>query len=335
MPKKRPTFLYRRKHAEDFPYCCDTCVPELRFKLLRHKEQHDNVVHGIPIISHESKKAAMISSLHAAPMSTLACTSPLSAVTMRELNTFIETEIEPDTENNQSCNFAVDRLCYFMQNNFPYQLRPSKIQKIGSLEKGTAVKGKSDADLVVFLATFHTVSELSQKLASILDTIKLYLFTYDECDITGTTSYAVKVSLSCDDHSHNVDILPSVNILETMSKEDIYEEMASGSSSYTRDYYSAALAPLQIQFVSSFKAKVKTLIRLMKYWRKTDFEESTGTLRLPSSYLLELIVFGEWERAGSPNDFDLRRGFYHVLTAVANYKTLSTYWTQPIHLTTL
>ena len=94
MPKKRPTFLYRRKHAEDFPYCCDTCVPELRFKLLRHKEQHDNVVHGIPIISHESKKAAMISSLHAAPMSTLACTSPLSAVTMRQLNTFIETEIE-------------------------------------------------------------------------------------------------------------------------------------------------------------------------------------------------------------------------------------------------
>lgn len=130
MPKKRPTFLYRRKHAEDFPYCCDTCVPELRFKLLRHKAQHDNDKHGIPIIAHESKKAAMISSLHAAPMSTSACTSPLSAVTMRELNTFIETEIEPDTEYNQSCNFAVDRLCYFMQNNFPYQLRPSKIQKV-------------------------------------------------------------------------------------------------------------------------------------------------------------------------------------------------------------
>ena len=58
----------------------------------------------------------------------------------------------------------------------------------------------------------------------------------------------------------------------TVSKEDIYEEMASGSSSYTREYYSAALVPLQIQFVSSCTAKVKTLILLMKYWRKTDFE---------------------------------------------------------------
>ena len=59
-----------------------------------------------------------------------------------------------------------------------------------------------------------------------------------------------------------------------------------------------------------------------------SLQESTGTLRLPSSYLLELIVFGEWERAGSLNDFDLRKGFYHVLTAVANYSKLKLAWTR-------
>ena len=59
--------------------------------------------------------------------------------------------------------------------------------------------------------------------------------------------------------------------LLTVSREEIYAEMAPASLK-TKGYYSAALAPLQIQFVSSFTAKVKILIRLMKYWRKTDFE---------------------------------------------------------------
>lgn len=40
----------------------------------------------------------------------------------------------------------------------------------------------------------------------------------------------------------------------------------------SRKYYSAALAPLQIEFVSGVPTKVKTLIRLLKYWRKTEFQ---------------------------------------------------------------
>lgn len=45
--------------------------------------------------------------------------------------------------------------------------------------------------------------------------------------------------------------------------------MAS-SSLPAREYFSAALAPLQIDFVSGVPTKVKTLIRLVKYWRKTE-----------------------------------------------------------------
>lgn len=47
--------------------------------------------------------------------------------------------------------------------------------------------------------------------------------------------------------------------------------MASSSLS-AREYFSAALAPLQIDFVSGVPTKVRTLIRLVKYWRKTEFE---------------------------------------------------------------
>lgn len=37
-------------------------------------------------------------------------------------------------------------------------------------------------------------------------------------------------------------------------------------------YYSSAFAPLQVDFVSQVPTKVKTLIRLIKYWKKTEFE---------------------------------------------------------------
>lgn len=96
---------------------------------------------------------------------------------------------------------------------------------------------------------------------------------------------------------------------------------------YDREYYSAALAPLQLHFVSSQNStKLKTLIRLVKYWRKTAFEESTGLKRLPSSYPLELITIGEWWDVNRPINFDLRKGFYSVLQALANYRSLAHLW---------
>lgn len=75
------------------------------------------------------------------------------------------------------------------------------------------MKGKSDADLVVFLAINDTISELQGSLNDILGRMKYYLGKYGECNVEGTTSHAVKVSVTCHGHSHDVDILPSVDIL--------------------------------------------------------------------------------------------------------------------------
>lgn len=43
--------------------------------------------------------------------------------------------------------------------------------------------------------------------------MSLYLGKHDGCNIEGTTLHAVKVSVNCHGHSHNVDILPSADIL--------------------------------------------------------------------------------------------------------------------------
>lgn len=326
---RKAIFEYRRQHPDQFPFFCETCTPLRRFKLDPHKGQHDKDKHGIsavPFIEYSLPQIRVIQNIGPSSSSFSSSSSSLGSISANELNSFVLKEIEPDTAYNQSCKAVVDRLCQFMQNNFPDHLRPSEVRKSGSLGKGTAVKGKSDADLVVFLANFRTMSNLRDNLKDILARMKVYLGTYGGCDVEDTTLHAVKVSVTCHGHSHSVDILPSVDILRYNSKNAIYTEMAS-SSLPAREYFSAALAPLQIDFVSGVPTKVKTLIRLVKYWRKTEFEESTGLQRLPSSYPLELIVIGEWEDAGRPQNFNICKGFYHVLRAIVHYRSLKHAWT--------
>ena len=91
-------------------------------------------------------------------------------------------------------------------------------------------------------------------------------------------------------------------------------------------YYSAALVKLQVEFVKSKPAKVKDLIRLVKYWRKTCIEDKVCGPRLPTSYPLELITIFCWEDAGRPNSFDTRVGFKAVLQKLVDYNDIKIMW---------
>jgi hypothetical protein len=53
----------------------------------------------------------------------------------------------------------------------------------------------------------------------------------------------------------------------------VYEEMRSESTK-NREFYSASLVQLQVDFVSKQAANVKNLIRLVKYWNKTHLNVS-------------------------------------------------------------
>ncbi|XP_056016122.1 2'-5'-oligoadenylate synthase 1A-like [Ostrea edulis] len=327
---RRYSFRYRSQHPEMYPEVCGICKPQRRFSAPSHKAQHDEMKYR-PI----QQQRFYDHSMHLTHSGVFypSSSSSVTTITASDLNTFVMKEIEPDTEYNKSCKEVVDQLCQFMQHDFPNELRPSEIIKGGSLGKGTAVKWKSDVDLVVFLVRFDSILELHQAIKDILDGMISSLNSKKDLTVERTNAHAVKVSLSCHaGHTHKVDILPrvnvlgtSVNLLRTETKRKIYTTMGAQSPSL-REYYSAALAPLQISFVSDVPTKVKTLIRLVKYWRKTCFEESTRRKRLPSSYLLELITIGEWEDAGGSVNFDLMKGFLHVLLAIADYKRLKHAW---------
>lgn len=83
----------------------------------------------------------------------------------------------------------------------------------GSLGKGTAVKGKSDIDLVIFLRNYSDVRTLRRNLSSHLKTLKDRLESYNKIRVVGETLFAVQVEMPCQaGYIHSVDVLPSVDL---------------------------------------------------------------------------------------------------------------------------
>ena len=91
-------------------------------------------------------------------------------------------------------------------------------------------------------------------------------------------------------------------------------------------FYSASLVKMQVDFVSAIPANVKNLIRLVKYWRKKYVGQASTGRRLPTSYVLELIVIHLWESKGRPYRFDTVKALHSVMEALAHVESLRVIW---------
>ena len=111
-------------------------------------------------------------------------------------------------------------------------------------------------------------------------------------------------------------------------KPQIFESMLRRSKD-DREFYSASLVKLQVEFIRSKPGAVKELTRLVKYWNsKVVASDLADKWPLPNSYSMELITVLAWERAGSPERFNRLQVFKAVLTIIATeLPTLEKWWT--------
>ncbi|XP_041357499.1 2'-5'-oligoadenylate synthase 2-like [Gigantopelta aegis] len=84
----------------------------------------------------------------------------------------------------------------------------------------------------------------------------------------------------------------------------IYDEM-SRKSPGKRQFYSVCFAEKQAEFVKSVPQNVKNLIRLVKYWKKT---EDVGL----KSYVLELLIIHLWRECENRQFFSMEKMFTKV-----------------------
>ncbi|CAB4030764.1 2 -5 -oligoadenylate synthase 3-like [Paramuricea clavata] len=250
-----------------------------------------------------------------------------SSVTDTDLNRFIADTLQPTEEFNREMQKTVGQICDFLREH----MKPNKIVKGGSLGKGTAIRGKSDIDLVLILNEVRNAEDLEEKLPAIKEEIVKKLrrnstqLSIVHESISGDQSrFSVKFSAEGSHDNIDVDLLPTFHF------EDLKRLYSTMKTDKDHDaYYSAALVEQQVEFVKSYPANVKSLIRLVKHWRKKMVVPYEAKRKLPNSYVMELITIHLWEKhVGNDGTFNTLKAFHSVMEELKNWKSLKIIWTK-------
>ncbi|XP_054851831.1 2'-5'-oligoadenylate synthase 3 [Eublepharis macularius] len=271
----------------------------------------------------------------------------------RKLDIFISENLQPNEEFLGHVRQAVDILCQFLRENcFKDAAAPRprvlKVVKGGSVGNGTAIKGGSDVDLVVFLNIFKDYKDQETKLKEIVQEIgrKHKEFTEENgkhLDVTLEASKwlnprVISFTLCSYDPRDSIElnVLPAFDALgqyKKGSKPDpqVYIDLINSTSSSRGGEFSTCFTELQKDFIVARPPKLKSLIRLLKHWYKEYVCLHKAKLRsgesLPPKYALELLAVYAWEQGSGETDFDTEKGFRTVLWLLQQYRQLCVFWT--------
>ncbi|XP_052088251.1 2'-5'-oligoadenylate synthase 1A-like isoform X4 [Mytilus californianus] len=299
------SWKYRREHSTQFPFVCDICRhTKGRFKTLKDKENHDKMT-----------------SRHNRNFKTMAMASG-SIDSIRDetdLEKFIRDHVQTDDAFRRVCKGVIKNVSDILKNNIEGKYRPDEVLKTGSTAKGTAIKGKSDVDLVFLLSSsqYQSVDQLQNDLQAILVYIRDALIPFTQYRNAQVHQRAVSFEIACKEpgtgygHLINVDILPAVNFGYFADIRSIHTQMR-GTSEEKRNLYTPSLTKWQREFVKRHRTEqLKKLIRFVKYWKNVSIQTS------PSSFALELLVIHLWSQDGSPVHFKLPNALKKVMETIA------------------
>uniref|UniRef100_A0A8C8W5M5 2'-5' oligoadenylate synthase n=1 Tax=Peromyscus maniculatus bairdii TaxID=230844 RepID=A0A8C8W5M5_PERMB len=245
----------------------------------------------------------------------------LSSTPARELDKFIEDNLLPDTR------FRIE------------------VKEGGSSGKGTALKGRSDADLVVFLTKLTSFEDQLNRRGEFIQEIKEQLYELQRKRPTGVrfeiqsspwpNPRVLSFKLSSPQLQQEVefDVLPAYDVLGARGgiygkpDPEIYRRLIRECTYKNLEgEFSTCFTELQRNFLKHRPTKLKSLIRLVKHWYQLC-KEKLGK-PLPAQYALELLTVYAWECGSGALEFKTAQGFQTVLELVINYRELQIYWTE-------
>ncbi|KAL6035450.1 hypothetical protein STEG23_005652 [Scotinomys teguina] len=272
----------------------------------------------------------------------------LSNIPAWELDKFIKEHLQPDKTFSHDVKAVINIMCDFLKErcfrDAAHPVRVSKVVKGGSSGKGTAIKGKSDADLVVFLNNLTSFEDQLNRRGEFIQEIKKQLYKFQKerhiwvkFEVQSSwwpSPRVLSFKLSSPELQQVVefDVLPAYDVLGhvgTYGKPDpqIYIKLISECTSLGKEgEFSTCFTELQRNFLKQRPTKLKSLIRLVKHWYQLC-KEKLGK-PLPPQYALELLTVYAWERGNGNTEFITAQGFRTVLELVTKYRQLQIYWTE-------
>lgn len=274
----------------------------------------------------------------------------LRTISAKDLDKFIEDHLLPDSLFREQVKRAIDTICRFLKERcFQGHLSPVRVSKVvkgGSSGKGTTLRGRSDADLVVFLSHLNGFQEQLVDRGVFIQEIRKQL---EACQ--RERSFAVQFEIPKHDWSNpralsfklrsqglqnwvEFDVLPAYDVLGQVSVTEsyrpdpcVYVSLIDECKRLRKEgEFSSCFTELQRAFLKQRPAKLKSLIRLVKHWYQVCKEKLQQSL--PPKYALELLTVYAWERGCQKTEFITAQGFQTVLELVTNYQKLCIYWTK-------
>ncbi|KAK7795029.1 hypothetical protein U0070_003138, partial [Myodes glareolus] len=219
-------------------------------------------------------------------------TQKLSSTPARELDKFIEDHLLPDTTFRTEVRAAINTICAFLKERCfqgaAHPVRVSKVVKGGSSGKGTALKGRSDADLVVFLNNFSSFQDQLNRRGEFIREIQKQLCALQR---EGRIRVKFEVQSSC---------VPNPRALSfTLTSSRPQQEV-------------------EFDVLPAYDVLGQSL-------SASCCKEKLGK-PLPPQYALELLTVYAWECGSGDTEFNTDQGFRTVLELVTKYRQLRIYW---------
>ncbi|XP_052085283.1 2'-5'-oligoadenylate synthase 1-like isoform X2 [Mytilus californianus] len=239
------------------------------------------------------------------------------------LESFIDRVVNPDSSYVTQTRLVIHTVADLMRSKSVDHKVGSTV-KGGSLGKGTAVKGRSDADLLFVYADIPSIDALRTTLPKLLRELQSALaLSKHKVTSVKRTPFTIQFEIEVNGQLNEVDVLPIIQLdIGNWSKakmNPIYQQMKTNEE--LREYYFKCLAPLQVEFVSKQDEKIKRSIRLLKYWIKTR-------KHVLKSYAAELLVIKAYEEMGSPQVGKMKslELMKTVFTKLSDLKSLTVSW---------
>ncbi|XP_055002604.1 2'-5'-oligoadenylate synthase 1-like [Sorex araneus] len=276
-------------------------------------------------------------------------TMDLRTTHAKDLDKFIKKYLEPDATFLDQVKRAVHIISSFLKERC-FQgsrepVRVSKVVKGGSLGKGTSLRGRSDADLVVFLNNLRSFQDQYDRRAEFISEIweqlkacqkecrfEVTICMYDTYSNPRSLNFKLRSQEIQQEESVEFDILPAYDVLGQWTKEQrpdpqIYVRLIKECQKPGKESeFSPCFTELQKAFLKERPTKLKSLIRLVKYWFQTCCSDLETWTPLPQQYALELLTVYAWEQGCGALCFDMAQGFRTVLTLIPKYEQFCIFW---------
>ncbi|XP_043925682.1 2'-5'-oligoadenylate synthase 3-like [Protopterus annectens] len=267
----------------------------------------------------------------------------LYATPPKSLDKFIEDYLRPDSSFTDNVGIVIDTICTFLKENcFKNSGRNIKVPKIikgGSAGKGTTLKNKSDADLVVFLDCFKTYrdqqAERQDIIAEIYEKLNQFAKNYQHIkvkfDKVRERSLSFKLQINEEPEWIQCDVLPAFDAIGQLNgrkpNPQVYIDLINLNAGPGE--FSTCFTELQRDFIKTLPAKVKNLLRLVKHWYKEYVKKQIKYKGSPPpKYALELLTVHVWKQGSNKEDFKMEEGFITLLKTIQQYQQFCIYWTK-------